>query len=112
MQTEGVSAAPGRCAVGAGAAVRTKAVHRIPAQGPKTHGLGAFSGHLRGFQGGTAFAKQFHVQTHLEPQKMKKTLLAVTLAALTSGAATSALAADPKAPEPDFEISGNMALTT
>jgi hypothetical protein len=45
--------------VRAGAAVRTKAVHRIPAQGPKTHGLGAFSGHLRGFQGGTAFADQF-----------------------------------------------------
>jgi uncharacterized protein (TIGR02001 family) len=43
---------------------------------------------------------------------MKKTLLAVTLAALTSGAATSALAADPKAPAPDVEISGNMALTT
>jgi uncharacterized protein (TIGR02001 family) len=41
---------------------------------------------------------------------MKKTLLAVTLAALTSGAATSALAADPKAPEPDFEISGNFGL--
>ena len=43
---------------------------------------------------------------------MKKTLLAVTLAALTSGAATSALAADPKAPEPDFEISGNFALVS
>jgi uncharacterized protein (TIGR02001 family) len=96
--------------VRAGVAVRTKAVHRIPAQGPKTHGLGAFLGHLRGFQGGTAFAKQFHVQTHLEPYKMKKTLLAVTLAALTSGAATSALAAEPKAPAPDFEISGNFGL--
>ena len=43
---------------------------------------------------------------------MKKTLLAVTLAALTSGAATSALAADPKAPEPDFEISGNFSLVS
>jgi len=43
---------------------------------------------------------------------MKKTLLAVTLAALTSGAATSALAADPKAPAPDFEISGNFALVS
>ena len=43
---------------------------------------------------------------------MKKTLLAVTLAALTSGAATSALAADPKAPEPDFEISGNFGLAS
>jgi len=43
---------------------------------------------------------------------MKKTLLAVTLAALTSGAATTALAADPKAPAPDFEISGNFALTS
>jgi uncharacterized protein (TIGR02001 family) len=43
---------------------------------------------------------------------MKKTLLAVTLAALTSGAATTALAADPKAPEPDFEISGNFALVS
>ena len=43
---------------------------------------------------------------------MKKTLFAVTLAALTSGAATSVLAADPKAPEPDIEISGNIALTT
>ena len=43
---------------------------------------------------------------------MKKTLLAVTLAALTAGAATSALAADPKAPAPDFEISGNFALTS
>jgi uncharacterized protein (TIGR02001 family) len=43
---------------------------------------------------------------------MKKTLLAVTLAALTSGAATTVLAADPKAPEPDIEISGNIALTT
>jgi uncharacterized protein (TIGR02001 family) len=41
---------------------------------------------------------------------MKKTLLAVTLAALTSGAATTALAADPKAPAPDFEISGNFGL--
>jgi uncharacterized protein (TIGR02001 family) len=98
--------------VRAGAAVRTKVVHRIPAQGPKTHGLGAFSGHLRGFQGGTAFAKQFHVQTHLEPHKMKKTLLALTLAALTSGAATTALAADPKAPEPEFTISGNVALVS
>jgi uncharacterized protein (TIGR02001 family) len=43
---------------------------------------------------------------------MKKTLLAVTLAALTSGAATTALAADPKAPEPDFEISGNFGLVS
>ena len=43
---------------------------------------------------------------------MKKTLLAVTLAALTSGAATSVLAADPKAPEPDIEISGNFALVS
>ena len=43
---------------------------------------------------------------------MKKTLLAVTLAALTSGAATSALAADPKAPEPEFTISGNVALVS
>ncbi len=43
---------------------------------------------------------------------MKKTLLAVTLAALTSGAATTALAADPKAPAPDFEISGNFALVS
>jgi uncharacterized protein (TIGR02001 family) len=43
---------------------------------------------------------------------MKKTLLAVTLAALTTGAATSALAADPKAPAPDFEISGNFAITS
>jgi uncharacterized protein (TIGR02001 family) len=43
---------------------------------------------------------------------MKKTLLAVTLAALTSGAATTAMAADPKAPAPDFEISGNFALVS
>ena len=43
---------------------------------------------------------------------MKKTLLAVTLAALTSGAATTALAADPKAPEPDFTISGNFGLVS
>jgi uncharacterized protein (TIGR02001 family) len=43
---------------------------------------------------------------------MKKTLLAVTLAALTSGAATSALAADPKAPAPDFELSGNVAVVS
>ena len=42
---------------------------------------------------------------------MKKTLLAVTLAALTSGAATTALA-QPKAPEPEFAISGNFALVT
>jgi len=41
---------------------------------------------------------------------MKKTLLAVTLAALTSGAATTAMAADPKAPEPDYTISGNFGL--
>jgi len=43
---------------------------------------------------------------------MKKTLLAVTLAALTSGAATTALAADPKAPAPDFELSGNVAVVS
>ncbi|CAM8619886.1 Conserved hypothetical protein CHP02001 [Burkholderiales bacterium] len=43
---------------------------------------------------------------------MKKTLLAVTLAALTSGAATTALAADPKAPAPDFEISGSVTFTS
>ena len=43
---------------------------------------------------------------------MKKTLLAVTLAALTSGAASTALAADPKAPEPDFEISGNFGIVS
>ena len=41
---------------------------------------------------------------------MKKTLLALTLAALTSGATTTVLAADPKAPAPDFEISGNFGL--
>jgi uncharacterized protein (TIGR02001 family) len=41
---------------------------------------------------------------------MKKTLLVVTLAALTSGAANTALASDPKAPAPDFEISGNFGL--
>ncbi len=40
---------------------------------------------------------------------MKKTLLALTMAALTSGAATSALA-QPKAPEPDYTISGNFGL--
>jgi len=85
-------------------------VHCRAAQGPKTHSLGAFSGHLRGFRGGTAFAHQFHVQTHLEPYKMKKTFLAVTLAALTSGAATSALAADPKSPEPDYTLSANVGL--
>jgi uncharacterized protein (TIGR02001 family) len=43
---------------------------------------------------------------------MKKTLLAVTLAALTSGAATTALAADPKAPEPEFTLSANVALVS
>ena len=43
---------------------------------------------------------------------MKKTLLAVTLAALTSGAATTVLAADPKAPAPDFELSGNVAVVS
>ncbi|MEN9794243.1 MAG: hypothetical protein RJA17_783, partial [Pseudomonadota bacterium] len=76
----------------------------------KPHGFGAFSGHLRGFQGGTAFAKQFHVQTHLEPHEMKKTLLAVTLAALTSGAASTVLAADSKAPAPDFSVSANVGV--
>ena len=91
---------------------RTKEVRGEGANTRKPHGFGAFSGHLRGFQGGTAFAKQFHVQTYLEPYEMKKTLLAVTLAALTSGAATTALAADPKAPEPEFTISGNVALVS
>ena len=43
---------------------------------------------------------------------MKKTLLAVTLAALTSGAATTVLAADPKAPEPEFTLSANVALVS
>jgi uncharacterized protein (TIGR02001 family) len=43
---------------------------------------------------------------------MKKTLLVVTLAALTSGAATTALAADPKAPTPEFELSGNVAVVS
>ena len=91
---------------------RTNEVRGEGASTRKPHGFGAFSGHLGGFRGGTAFAKQFHVQTHLEPHKMKKTLLAVTLAALTSGAATTAVAADPKAPASDFELSGNVAVVS
>jgi uncharacterized protein (TIGR02001 family) len=43
---------------------------------------------------------------------MKKTLLAITLAALTSGGAATSALAQPKAPEPDYTISGNVAVVS
>jgi len=43
---------------------------------------------------------------------MKKTLIAVVLAGLASVTSTVVIAADPKAPKPDFEISGNFALVS
>jgi len=43
---------------------------------------------------------------------MKKKLLAVALAGVTGAFASPVLAADPKAPEPDFTITGNFGLVT
>jgi len=43
---------------------------------------------------------------------MKKKLLAVALAGVTGAFASPVLAADPKAPEPDFTISGNFGLVS
>ena len=43
---------------------------------------------------------------------MKKTLIAAALAGLASVTSTAVIAADPKAPTPDFELSGNVAVVS